>query len=180
MCFWVRTPLQILWQCFIKKNKSLGAWAATAGRKGTCNSRRWPVVIRKQLLYNPTTAVSHQIVSESRSLKGASNNRNLAALSTIHVRKNFWTSSWAARPCYSSHFHCGRLYLVSNGNIGCHLSLNVFIFEVCDGLLRKTRHRLVQGALSGEDVRESLVEGFFFFFYSLTQPYITSPTPVFN
>lgn len=112
--------------------------------------------------------------------KGASNNRNLAALSTIHVRKNFWTSSWAARPCYSSHFHCGRLYLVSNGNIGWHLSLNVFIFEVCDGLLRKTRHRLVQGALSGEDVRESLVEGFFFFFYSLTQPYITSPTPVFN
>lgn len=107
---------------FYKKlKKILGAWAATAGMKGTCNSRRWPVVIRKQLLCNPTTAVSHQIVNESRSLKGL----QITALSTIHVSKKFWTSSWAARPCYSSHFHCGRLYLVSNGNISTVKRINL-------------------------------------------------------
>lgn len=102
---------------------------------------------------------------------GASNNRSLAALSIIHIGKSFWTSSWAARPCYSSHFHRGRLCLVSNGNIST-VAIEVETCESSSSVMtccekkkkQRTHHRLVQGALSGEDVRESLVEGFFFFF----------------
>lgn len=125
MCFWVRTPVQTFWQCFIKKKKISGCLSCY------CRTERH---MQQQTLtsgHQETTILQSYYCRQSsdsqwvKVSKGASNNRNLATLSTIHVSKKFWTSSWAARPCYSSHFHCGRPYLVSNGNISTVKRINL-------------------------------------------------------